>query len=82
MRHGPKGKRVVRTVGGLSLALNDVLRRRNGTWIAWNGAGERREAASSELGYGLRGGRLNERAISSSYVGFANQALGPLLSLV
>jgi alpha,alpha-trehalose-phosphate synthase [UDP-forming] len=78
LRRSPAGPRAVRTIGGLASALDDVLRQRHGTWIAWSGAGEQLRVASRELGSGLRGVRLKEREISRYYLGFANQVLWPL----
>ena len=74
------GVRVVRTVGGLAGALNDVLRQRGGLWIAWVGlhAGEELPPGTAGLSYPIRAVRLKEREVNNYYAGFANQVLWPL----
>src|SRR2546422_854561 len=80
MTPGADGPRFVRTVGGLASALDNVLRARGGTWIAWVGphADEVVTPAASGLSYPIRAVRLKEREIHNYYAGFANQVLWPL----
>ncbi len=74
------GARVVRTVGGLAGALDDALRVRGGTWIAWVGglASDELPRGTAGLAYPIRAVRLKEREVTGYYAGFANQVLWPL----
>lgn len=76
----PSGVRVVRTVGGLAGALDDVLRARGGTWIAWVGthASDELPPGTAGLSYPIRAVKLKEREVSNYYAGFSNQVLWPL----
>ncbi|HJQ83918.1 MAG TPA: trehalose-6-phosphate synthase [Candidatus Binatia bacterium] len=80
VERGPEGLRIVRTVGGLAAALDDALRLRGGTWIAWVGAHAADELPGTETGlrYPIRAVRLKEREVNDYYAGFANQVLWPL----
>jgi trehalose 6-phosphate synthase len=77
---GATGPRITRTVGGLATALDDALRERGGTWVAWAGtcADETLSPAATGLPYPVRAVRLKEREVSNYYAGFANQVLWPL----
>jgi trehalose 6-phosphate synthase/phosphatase len=75
------------TDGGLSSALDPILRRFGGVWIAW-GSGE----ADQEIGrngqvipvpedqpsYGLRRVWLTAEEVKGGYLGYANEVLWPL----
>src|SRR5215813_3000939 len=80
LEHGPHGIRLSRTVGGLAGALDDALRARGGTWIAWVGPQSADELSAGETGlaYPIRTVRLKEREVNDYYAGFANQVLWPL----
>jgi trehalose 6-phosphate synthase len=69
-----------RTIGGLATALDDVLRERSGTWIAWAGleAPDVLRPATTGLSYPIRCAQLSETDIDDYYGGFANQVLWPL----
>ena len=72
--------RIRRTVGGLATALDDVLRDRNGLWIAWAGenAPDVLKPATTGLAYPIRCAQLGPGEIDNFYRGFANQVLWPL----
>ena len=80
MTTGADGPQFVRTVGGLATALDNVLRERGGTWVAWVGphAEEVVAPVASGLSYPIHAVRLKEREINNYYAGFANQVLWPL----
>ncbi|SFS96498.1 alpha,alpha-trehalose-phosphate synthase (UDP-forming) [Halostagnicola kamekurae] len=73
--------------GGLTAGLDPVLRRSNGTWIAW-GDGDADEAVVDENDcvrvppdegeYTLRRLWFSEQAVDSYYYGFSNRVLWPL----
>jgi alpha,alpha-trehalose-phosphate synthase [UDP-forming] len=69
-----------RTIGGLATALDDVLRRRGGTWIAWAGSEvpELLTPRETGLGYPIRCAQLDAEQLENFYGGFANQVLWPL----
>jgi trehalose 6-phosphate synthase len=77
---GAAGQRITRTVGGLASALDDAMRERGGTWIAWAGAvaADHLTPAMTGLSYPIRTVRLKEREVDNYYAGFANQVLWPL----
>ncbi|WP_027893955.1 alpha,alpha-trehalose-phosphate synthase (UDP-forming) [Calidithermus chliarophilus] len=68
-------------VGGLTAALDPVLRERGGTWIAW-GDGEREirsvELPPGEGRYRLERLPLRESELQDYYYGFSNRALWPM----
>jgi trehalose 6-phosphate synthase len=72
--------RIRRTVGGLATALDDVLRERPGTWIAWAGSVRDEDLTPDRTGlpYPIRAVQLSERELDNYYAGFANQVLWPL----
>lgn len=83
-----KGHRVCqRTDGGLTSALDPVLKRFGGVWIAW-GSGEADRSAVGPDGtiavppespaYSLRRIWLTPQEIKGGYQGYANQVLWPL----
>jgi trehalose 6-phosphate synthase len=80
VEHTDEGMRVRRTVGGLAIALDDVLRSRSGVWIAWAGeeAPDVLRPSATGLGYPIRTAQLDPHEISHFYGGFANQVLWPL----
>jgi trehalose 6-phosphate synthase/phosphatase len=77
-----------RTDGGLTSALDPVLRRCGGTWIAWGSGGEAdRDAVGPDMSmevppespaYRLRRVWLSPDEIKDGYRGYANQVLWPL----
>ena len=74
------GARYRRTIGGLATALDDVLRARGGTWIAWAGADAPSvlKPSMTGLGYPIRCTQLEAKELENFYGGFANQVLWPL----
>ncbi len=93
-----RGRRVdlVPTVGGLATTLDDLLRRRGGTWLAWSGTtarrGQRRgrsggsfrirSSAAPGAGYRVRLLNLTETDVADYYQGFSNRSLWPLCHLL
>lgn len=76
-----------RTDGGLTSALDPVMRRLGGTWVAW-GSGEADREATSSRGlitvppedpkYQLRRVWLSPDEVKGGYAGYANEVLWPL----
>ena len=76
--------------GGLVSALDPILRRISGTWVAW-GSGSADRATADRDGrvmvppadprYTLRRVWLSEQDVKGYYLGFANSALWPLCHL-
>jgi alpha,alpha-trehalose-phosphate synthase [UDP-forming] len=69
-----------RTIGGLATALDDVLQRHGGVWIAWagNGVPDRLAPRDTGLRYPIRCAQLDAEQLENFYGGFANQVLWPL----
>lgn len=76
-----------RTDGGLAAALDPVLRRLGGTWVAWGSGEADREAVGADdvvrvppesPAYRLRRVWLTTEEVKNGYVGYANQVLWPL----
>lgn len=76
-----------RTDGGLTSALDPVLRRNGGTWIAWGSGPADREAVGADMSlevppesptYRLRRVWLSQDEVHDGYRGYANQVLWPL----
>lgn len=87
--HHREGSRLVckRTDGGLTSALDPVLRRSGGTWIAWGSGPADRDAVGQDMSvevppespaYRLRRVWLTPDEIKDGYLGYANQVLWPL----
>jgi alpha,alpha-trehalose-phosphate synthase [UDP-forming] len=77
------GERMVRTTGGLVTALDPVMRRSGGVWIAWEPGGEpgstrRQQVPETGPGFTLRQVPLTTGEVRRYYYGFANRALWPL----
>jgi alpha,alpha-trehalose-phosphate synthase [UDP-forming] len=74
------GGKFRRTIGGLATALDDALRARGGTWVAWAGADvpDVLTAAMTGLSYPIRCAQLEADELEAFYGGFANQVLWPL----
>ncbi|WP_276271451.1 alpha,alpha-trehalose-phosphate synthase (UDP-forming) [Haloarcula litorea] len=78
--------RVTAATGGLTSALDPILRSRGGTWVAWaSGGADMAVADDGEVGvppdeerYTLRRVPLSESAVEGYYDGYANQVLWPL----
>jgi trehalose 6-phosphate synthase/phosphatase len=75
--HGAE-RRVRRTVGGLASALDDAIRRRSGSWIAWTGVSDVIQPAETGLDYPITSVPLSDREVEHYYAGFSNQVLWPL----
>lgn len=77
--HSP---RLERSIGGVPIALEGILRKYGGTWIAWSGgdAGwpSRMRIQDNGAEYSLRFVHLSKSEIVNYYHGFANQFLWPL----
>jgi alpha,alpha-trehalose-phosphate synthase [UDP-forming] len=80
---------LVRSIGGLSSTLDDALRQRGGTWLAWSGnvarsgRGARRIPRVRSLrvpdgSYRLRLLTLNDEQVAKYYHGLSNRSLWPL----
>jgi alpha,alpha-trehalose-phosphate synthase [UDP-forming] len=83
--------KVTHPVGGLTEALDPVMRAAGGTWVAW-GSGDADfdgkivdkdqkvmvPPPPEESRYALRRVRLSEADVAGFYLGFANEALWPL----
>jgi alpha,alpha-trehalose-phosphate synthase [UDP-forming] len=76
-----------RPPGGLVSALDPLMRRTNGTWVAWGSGNADRDAADrngrvpvppEDPSYVLRRVWLDESEVEGYYQGFANSALWPL----
>lgn len=88
---GAEGIEVRQPPGGLVSALDPLMQRIHGTWVAW-GSGSADEETSDDLGrvevppgqgsYTLRRVWLDDEDIQSYYHGFANRALWPLCHLL
>ena len=91
VRRRGRQRELVRSVGGLSVTLDDLLRRRGGTWLAWSGSGGREKGRyvrpplqihtlPSENGspYRLKLLGLSEPEVAGFYHAFSNRSLWPL----
>ncbi|MBI4401945.1 MAG: trehalose-6-phosphate synthase [Nitrospirae bacterium] len=76
-----------RTDGGLTSALDPVLQRLGGTWVAWGSGKADRDAVGMDMGvrvppaspaYWLRRVWLEPDEVKGGYLGYANQVLWPL----
>jgi trehalose 6-phosphate synthase len=76
-----------KTSGGLTSALDPVMRRLGGTWIAWGSGKADREVVDREMtlevppdspAYRLRRVWLEPNEVKGGYLGYANQVLWPL----
>ena len=77
--HDEGGARRIRpTVGGLASALDDAIRRRSGSWIAWTGSPDVLRPEETGLDYPITSVHLSESEIDDYYAGFSNQVLWPL----
>ena len=88
--HKPNGIEVRFPAGGLVSALDPILRRTHGTWVAWASGNADRTAADDDgrvavppgdPSYTLRRVWLSESDVEGFYLGFANSALWPLCHL-
>ncbi len=76
--------------GGLTSAIDNVLKNRNGTWIAWgSGSGDREvvdgrsrvSVPQSGPSYTLKRVWLNQNEVDNYYAGYSNRVLWPLSHL-
>jgi trehalose 6-phosphate synthase len=88
--HSPAGIEVRFPAGGLVSALDPILRRTHGTWVAWASGSADRTVADDfgrvmvppdDPSYTLRRVWLSENDVEGFYLGFANSALWPLCHL-
>jgi len=88
--HKPNGIEVRFPAGGLVSALDPILRRTHGTWVAWASGNADRTVADDfgrvpvppgDPSYTLRRVWLSESDVEGFYLGFANSALWPLCHL-
>lgn len=88
--HTPGGVVVRSPAGGLVSALDPILRRVSGTWVAWASGDADAEAADAagrvpvppdDPSYTLRRVWLDDADVEGYYLGFANSALWPLCHL-
>ncbi len=90
-RKTKQGIRIDRPAGGLTSALDPVMRALHGTWIAW-GSGSADAEMSDENGkllvppddpsYTLKRVWLGQKEVDGFYYGFSNQALWPLCHML
>jgi alpha,alpha-trehalose-phosphate synthase [UDP-forming] len=85
--HRPNGVEIRSPAGGLVSALDPILRRTHGTWVAWASGNADRTAADDfgrvpvppgDASYTLRRVWLSENDVEGFYLGFANSVLWPL----
>ncbi|HET9961485.1 MAG TPA: trehalose-6-phosphate synthase [Nitrospiraceae bacterium] len=76
-----------KTSGGLTSALDPVMRRRGGTWIAWGSGKADRDVVDQNMvvevppdapTYRLRRVWLDATEVKGGYLGYSNQVLWPL----
>ena len=91
--HEYLGKKIkaVKSVGGLTIALEPIMKNLNGTWVVYGG-GNADKAVSDEKGkiklsegeesYTLKRIFLNKKDINDYYYGYANSVLWPLCHIV
>lgn len=88
--HKPTGVEVRFPAGGLVSALDPILRRTHGTWVAWASGNADRMVADDagrvavppgDPSYTLRRVWLSESDVEGFYLGFANSTLWPLCHL-
>jgi trehalose 6-phosphate synthase len=88
--HKPNGIEVRNPAGGLVSALDPILRRTHGTWVAWASGNADRTVADDvgrvpvppdDPSYTLRRVWLSESDVEGFYLGFANSVLWPLCHL-
>lgn len=86
----PEGVVVHSPAGGLVSALDPILRKVSGTWVAWGSGDADAESADSsgrvavppsDPSYTLRRVWLDDMDIEGYYLGFANSALWPVCHL-
>lgn len=90
-RKTKQGVKVDSPAGGLTSALDPVMRALQGTWIAW-GSGSADKESSDEEGkvsvppenpaYTLKRVWLDQKEVDGFYYGYANQALWPLCHML
>ena len=91
IRRRGRERDLVRNVGGLSVTLDDLLRQRGGTWLAWSGTSAREPGRrhkrpplqthrlpSTAGSYRLKLLGLSEAEVAGFYHGFSNRSLWPL----
>jgi trehalose 6-phosphate synthase len=88
---GPNGIDIKQPAGGLVTALDPMMRRMHGTWVAWGSGTADRETSDEagrlmvppgEASYALRRVWLDEHDVNGYYHGFANRALWPLCHML
>jgi trehalose 6-phosphate synthase len=89
LKHG-EGIRWSRAAGGVTSALDPIMRACHGTWVAWGSGNADRETVDGDdrvrvppdnPQYTLRRIWLSEAQVRGFYYGFANSALWPLCHL-
>jgi trehalose 6-phosphate synthase/phosphatase len=90
-RRTKQGIKVDKPVGGLTSALDPVMRALKGTWIAWGSGSADRETADEhgklsvppdDPSYTLKRVWLDQKEVEGYYYGYANQALWPLCHML
>ncbi len=85
-RRTQSGVKVERPAGGLTSAMDDVLRATGGTWVAWGSGSADREAVKNDRvkvppgspSYTLRRVWLTHAEVNNYYHGYSNSVLWPL----
>ena len=91
--HEYSGKKIIshRSVGGLTIALEPIMRNLNGTWIAYGGGSADKAAIDKnnkiklppdEESYSLKRLFLTKTEIDGYYYGYSNSVLWPLSHIV
>jgi trehalose 6-phosphate synthase/phosphatase len=90
-RKTKQGVKVDTPAGGLTSALDPVMRAIGGTWIAWGSGSADRETSDKagklrvppdDPAYTLKRVWLSQREVDGFYYGYANQALWPLCHML
>ena len=89
---GPAGIEIRRPAGGVVSALDPMMQRLHGTWVAWGSGSADRESTPDEEGrvpvppedpsYTLRRVWLDDADVAGFYLGFSNSALWPLCHML
>ncbi len=83
------GLKVERPAGGLTSAMDDVLRAVGGTWVAWGSGNADKETVTNDCvavppenpSYNLKRVWLTSREVNNYYNGYSNHMLWPLCHL-
>ncbi len=85
-KYGKEGIKQEKLAGGLTSALNPLMQKTGGVWVAWGREeadfevvnSENKVKVPDENGYDLKRLKLSEREVEKFYRGFSNEILWPL----